>query len=377
MGLDIGSFYEARTTRVLTTKRFSVKVNEKQQLIEKNGKLLVKQTKKGTVNEIKETLEKNISGLRHDNDFCLVFSATNGYYHIVKILIEYGYLNYIKINKNIKLCDILLYSIEWSAKNGHLKTLIYLIDVVKSQNQLDFIKDKLEKMILKNYNSPKDFSSLLKNNENNIKKSKEIIKKNNEFNKFNNRNKPANISIFDELMLNASNDHDNEIGVDYNEMELDLEENSEDENSEDEEIIVEDEIEPVEEELVDEENEIEDNFDDEDLFGEEENEPVEELSKKINKTSYTSTFFKKQKANLVYLDGVKTDKNQRIEVILWLIKQDYLPNTNYYFISRYITNNKMKDIIDILKSKGKYLLEIDDVNFELLNIENPDTIMKE
>jgi hypothetical protein len=232
-------------------------------------------------------------------------------------------------------------------------------------------------MILKNYNSPKDFSSLLKNNENNIKKSKEIIKKNNEFNKFNNRNKPANISIFDELMLNASNDHDNEIGVDYNEMELDLEENSEDENSEDEEIIVEDEIEPVEDELVDEENEIEDNFDDEDLFGEEENEPVEELSKKINKTSYTSTFFKKQKANLVYLDGVKTDKNQRIEVILWLIKQDYLPNTNYYFISRYITNNKMKDIIDILKSKGKYLLEIDDVNFELLNIENPDTIMKE
>jgi hypothetical protein len=361
MPLDIQSYYEVHVSRVLISKKFSKKFNEKQEILDKKGKLIVKIVKKGNVNDLKEILEESTTGLRYDNDYSLIFSCMNGYYHLVKVLVQHGYL---KLNLKLKLSEVFAYSIEWSAKMGHLKILQFLLDTLKSCNELCNVKSLLEKMLLKNYNYDRTYINMLDDNLINITKSKEIVKKNNEFNKFNKRNRNANISIFDEMLIDASNETD--LGVDYNENELDQEE-IEDEIINDD-IDIDDELEPDQEEIDPEEKE--DN-DEHDLFGSDNESDIESETESKNKKQtkkYNSLCFKKFKKNNVYFDGEKSNKSNRMEVILWLLSQEYIINTNYYFISRYIVKYKMENIINILKKHNKFMLHPENLNFNELNL---------
>lgn len=368
MTLDIQSYYEVTPSRVLITRKFSKKFNEKQEILDKKGKLLIKTVKKGNVNELKELLDESTLGLRYDNDFCLVFSCMNGYYHLVKILIQYGYLKL----SNIKLYQVFSYSIEWSAKIGHLKILQFLLDTLKQYNELTLIKPLIEKISLRNYNYDTNYSSLLDDNQVNIKKSKEIIKKNNEFNKFNNRNRNANISMFNEMLINASNEYDDEIGVDYNENELDLADVHEeecDENGDDDEQDFDGEEKDYhhEEELAEEI--------DENLFGEDSDDDTELDVKKNKKKVYNSLCFRNIKKKQFYLDGKKSNKSKRMQVILWLLSQEYIINTNYYFISQYIVKYNLDDIINILKKHKKFMLNVEHLTIQNININDNDVKM--
>lgn len=376
MPLDIQSYYEVTPSRVLITRKFCKKVSEKQELLDKKGKLLVRTVKKGNVNDLKEILQENIMSIRYDNDFCLIFSCMNGYYHLVKVLVQYGYLN---LNLNtVNIYEIFAYSIEWSAKMGHLKILQFLLDTLKEFNQFNSnVKSLLEKISLRNYNYDTNYSSLLDDNQVNIKKSREIIKINNEFNKFHNRNRNANITPFNEMLIDASNDYDNEIGVDYNEIELDRDEKDDDfdekEKDEqdddfdekDDEYIEEDE----EDELFGEESEIDEIHEvNEEIEVNEVNEVNDEVIKKTKKKVYNSSCFKTVKKNNFYLDGKKSDKSKRMEVILWLLSQEYIINTNYYFISKYVVKYNMINIINILKKHNKFIFEVGDIEVEKINI---------
>lgn len=375
MPLDIQSYYEVPVSRVLISKKFSKKFNEKQEILDKKGKLIVKTVKKGNVNDLKEILEESTIGLRYDNDYSLVFSCMNGYYHLVKVLVQHGYLKL-----KLKLSEVFSYSIEWSAKMGHLKILQFLLDTLKQTNELSNVKLLLEKILLKNYNYDKSYINILDDNLINIKKSKEIVKKNNEFNKFNKRNRNANISMFDEMLIDVSNENDLGIGLDYNENELDQEELEEIDNNEEE--LEENEIEDhheldneeIEENELDDHHEIEENeIDDNDLFGSDhDNESDHEIeTKNENKKQikkYNSLCFKKFKKNNVYLDGEKSNKSNRIEVILWLLSQEYIINTNYHFISRYVVKYKMENIINILKKHNKFMLHPENLDFKELKL---------
>lgn len=367
MPLDIQSYYEPTQSRVLLSKTLSKKFNEKQEIINKKGRNIVKIVKKGNVGNLKEILEESIIGLRYDNDFCLIFSCMNGYYHLVKVLIEYGYLKL-----NLKLHEVFAYSIEWAAKMGHLKILQFLLYTLKQNtNSMIYTKSLLEKILLKNYNYDTDYSNILDDNLSNIKKSKEILKKNNEFNKFNKRNRNANISMFDEMLIDASNENDLGIGSEYNEHELDgeieknEEEFNEEHNDEDKDNIYEDE--------PDNENKehdyIEENENDDNLFGSENEEPENKKPEKKNKIkTYNSLQFRRLKKNKIYLTGEKSNKSKRMEVILWLLSEEYMINTNYYFISRYILEYKMENIINILKKHNKFMLQIEQLDFNNLTL---------
>lgn len=377
MPLDIQSYYDVTPSRVLITRKFCKKVSEKQELLDKKGKLLVRTVKKGNVNELKEILQENIISIRYDNDFCLIFSCMNGYYHLVKVLVQYGYLNLNSVN----IYEIFAYSIEWTAKMGHLKILQFLLDTLKEFNKFNSnVKSLLEKISLRNYNYDTNYSSLLDDNQVNIKKSKEIIKTNNEFNKFNNRNRNANITPFNEMLIDASNDYDNEIGVDYNEIELDRDEKDEqDEQDEDfdeqDEDFDEKDFDEKDDEYIEEDQK-------DDLFGEESeideievndevnevNKVNDEVIKKTKKKVYNSLCFKTVKKNNFYLDGKKSDKSKRMEVILWLLSQEYIINTNYYFISKYVVKYNIINIINILKKHNKFIFEVGDLELEKINI---------
>jgi hypothetical protein len=367
MPLDIQSYYEVTRSRVLITRKFCKKVSEKQELLDKKGKLLVRIVKKGNVNDLKEILQENIMSIRYDNDFCLIFSCMNGYYHLVKVLVQYGYLNLNSVN----IYEIFAYSIEWSAKMGHLKILQFLLDTLKDFNQFNSnVKSLLEKISLRNYNYDTNYSSLLDDNQVNIKKSRETIKINNEFNKFNNRNRNANITLFNEMLIDASNDYDNEIGVDYNEIELDRDEQDEDfdEKDEQDEDFHEKDDEYIEEDdLFGEESEI-DEIEVNDEVNDEVNKVNDEVIKKTKKKVYNSSCFKTVKKNNFYLDGKKSDKSKRMEVILWLLSQEYIINTNYYFISKYVVKYNIINIINILKKHNKFIFEVGDLEVEKINI---------
>lgn len=344
--MDIDSYIQIAQPRTLFSSKYSKKITERKDAIDKKGKILSKLVKKGDVNAVKDLLLVGKSGLRYDNDFCLLFSSRNGFYHMVKTLVSDGYLVY--YNNGSSLFDAFSSPLEWSIKNGHLKIVKYFLQVIHEIGQFPPARYLIENILLKNYNVDTDFSSLLKDNESNIKKSKMIVKKNEEFNIFNKKNKQANISIYDELLIDASNDFDNEIGVDYNKEELDFNEINEigDEIDEENDNVEYEEIDDAE--INDEENE--------DLFGEDDFSDVSEEEIKIHakkKTKYKSPMFKNKKSGK-YMDGVKAKKNQRMEVILWLIAEGFDIKTNYTFVSNYAVRYQLTDVINILKMKRKF-----------------------
>jgi hypothetical protein len=336
----------------------------KQEKIDKRNANFIRIIKTGNIKLIKDLLENDLYSFRSNNEFCLYFCASHGFYHLVKILVKYGYLRQEKLYKeNNRIYppynELFKQSLEWAAKNGHVKILKFLYKYTGSE-----ANEFLSKIILRNFNIMTDYSKLLEQNEKLIEKSNDIIKKTDKFNKDFNRNKMINISVFDEMLVNANNENENRIGLDYNEdyASSGNESNCENENetgnesdkscNSDKEMIIE----------SDSENEFELQEDYPKLIKKNEN--------KIK--NYKSNFFRlyKNKSMLVYKDGIKSKKKSpTLLVILWLISKEIIVNTDYQFISNYASNHKLIKIINILKKHNKFMIDISS-QFDLMDIDD-------
>jgi hypothetical protein len=355
MPLDIQSYFPALESKTITTRKFSKKFMDRIEECEKRGKVFEKIVKKGNLSALKDQLDKDITGIKTNNHYCLLFSCSNGYYQIVKMLIEYVYL------KEDTLYKTFSYPIKRTIMNSHTNIMIYLLDILKVKNELEMIKPIIETMVFLNFNIDVDYSLYLKDNELNIQNSRKIVKTNIEYNKTFNRNRNANISMFDELLIDASNDFDNEIGIDHVEEEETEEINEINEGEGDDEGDEEGD-EGKEDFEVEEDNEDDDLFGDESDIEEEIEEKIVEKVKKLSLISgpYKSNIFKKNyNNNSISYNVIKNKKNKRIEIILWLLSNDYNIITNYQFISQYCVNYNLTQVITILKNKNKFLFNED------------------
>src|SRR6476620_800808 len=189
----------------------------KQEKIDKRNANFIRIIKTGNIKLIKDLLENDLYSFRSNDEFCLYFCASHGFYHLVKVLVKYGYLRQEKLYKDNNRTyppyhELFKRSLEWSAKNGHIKILKFLYKYTGVEANYF-----LSKIILRNFNILTDYSKLLEKNEKLIEKSNDIIKKTAKFNKDYNRNKMINISVFDEMLVNANDENENRIGLDYNE----------------------------------------------------------------------------------------------------------------------------------------------------------------
>lgn len=350
-------------TKVLVIKpSLSKNYIAKQEKIEKRNANFIKIVKTGNIKLVRDLLENDLLSFRSNNEFCLYFCSSHGFYHLVKVLVKYGYIRQEKLYKdNNKLYppfhELFKTPLEWAAKNGHLKILKFLYTYTgKDSNEF------LSKIILRNFNIFTDYSNLLLNNEKLIEKTYDTIKKTTKFNKDYNRNKMIAISAFDEMLVNANDENENRIGLDYNQ---DYASSGDESNNNDEEIDNgNDSSESENEMVIDSDSESE------------QEEFEQQIKKNENKTKiYKSNFFRlyKNKSVILYKDGLKSKKKSpTLLVVLWLISKEIIINTDYNFISRYCLNHKLTSIINILKKNNKFMIDISSLNghLELLEISN-------
>lgn len=362
-------------SRALVIKSFSKSYQEKFDKIDKVNKNFIKIVKKGNIDEVINAINNGGNTFRCEDNYCLIFCATNGYFNLVKVLVEYGYL---KIKLKQKLSDVFKIALQKASVNGHLDIVKYLFKIGGSE-----CKEHIKYMSLKNYNYVKNFD-ISKTDDNylkRIKKAQDSVNKISDYNKSHKRHKNS-IMNENELLLDYHYDND---GLEYDEN-YKFEDEAENEDNDDIDEIKENEsVNESDNEEIDiiseDESEVQSEDDEKDLFGDSDSESdneikLSELQKKkkilIKKNSSTlvskvkakkPTFISKAKLKLKAKTSYMTNydkKSKTLEVILWYLSQDIMVNTDYNFISNYCYKHKLTDILWFLKKNNKLLLNLDE-----------------
>lgn len=364
-------------SRALLIKSFSKTYQEKLDKIDKVNKNFIKIVKKGNIDEVINAIKNTGNTFRCEDNYCLIFCAGNGYFHLVKALVEYGYL---KIQLKQKLSDIFKIALQKASVNGHIDIVKYLFKIGGSN-----CKEHIRYISLRNYNYVKNFDTNKTDNKTDynylkrIKNAQDSIYKISVYNKSHKRHKNS-IMNENELLLDYHNDND---GLEYDE-------NYKFEDEENEETNDIDEIDDIEENKSDNESDNDEKEididesdneceieDENDLFGESDNESeigLNEIQKKkkiLIKKNVTEvklkakkpTFISKQKLKRKSKSSYMTDsdkKSKTLEVVLWYLSQDIMVNTDYNFISNYCYKHKLTDILEFLKKNNKLRLNLDD-----------------
>ena len=363
--------------RFLFSRKLSKDHQEKIDSVDKKNKNFVKVIKKGNIDNVKDILQGGFNGFRYDNDFCLDFCVSNGYFHLVKVLVEYGYMRVknerTKLNLVYDLAEIFKRSIQSAVKHGELKILKFLI---QKSDDIERCKEYLSYVLLNNFNPKINYNNLEISiqERKNVNNAKEVMNKNVAYNKAYDRNRPLNISMYHELLIGTEETAD--IGIDYNSSFKHLNVDDEPDSEPESELEAEDDIEDDPEDEDDIEAEEEPLFEtDEPLFETEELEPEPELKTKRSPKSKDSTIEKMYTKHKVSRDrsfncGTKEKNTDHIDTILWLINQSVDVKTDYQFISNYVIRHNIKKTISILKSKKKFRPSISIVDFGNLKIED-------
>lgn len=393
--------------RTIFVRKVAKECLEKRMAATKINNNFIKLVKQGDINVIKRILEAGKINFRCENDFCLYFCVANGYYHLVKILVENGYLKkkgmYSPENKleSLELHSIFTVAIGWGIKNAHLQIVKYLLKVIKSDSQIGYqnIKKYIETITFKNFNYKRDYSALLSDPKTRVRidSSKQIMTVNEKYNNDFNRNRRLNLSMYDQLLVYT--DEQKGDGIDY-----DPDFKHDDSDSEPD--LDQDQAEIEERGDSDSENELSlGDDDDEEENGDEggsesgdgsesedgsEVEPVKNVTKKISKikisTSKNSTVAKKCKkfkspffiknyynTMIKYKMGVKSEKQEYLDIVLYLISQEIMIKTNYIFISNYCVSHHLIHLINILKNNDKFKSDVPDIEKTLASMKIDDT----
>lgn len=353
--------------RTILVKTFSKQYKEKLEKLEKLERNFIKLVKKGNVSHVLNFLsdESNLKLLRCQEDYCLNFCAGNGYEHLVKALVEYGYL---KIKFNVELHVLIQEPIKKASINGHLGVVKYLYGVGGPQ-----LYPFLKTLYLTNFGCEKTIKVDDKSDVNYLSRIKKLQEDTEKMNIYNACHKKAKntMTMENELLLTEYNLQ--ETGEEYDE-------NYKFSDDDEPEAEVPEEVEEVEE--VEDENGSGDEMDidendepksetgsvDDDLFGSDSEADTEEvaetpkiakkvLAKKIVSTSFVKkwrvkTDLKKKDSNFVSYK--KEQKSKTMDVILWYLSKGIMIRTNYNFVSRYSVNHNLVDTIEILKKNNKF-----------------------
>lgn len=360
MPLNIQDLIYKGPPRTIYVKSYNSKeAKQKLEFYENEKKNFFKIIKKADIKKIKIELEKSFAYFRADKDYCLEFCSANGFYHLVKVLLQDGYEKHKLLHEEKgyeypKYSDIFEKSLCRAFRNGHLNVMKLLLEYSKEDG-----KKQLEKLTSKSFNLDVDYRQLITSNMDSIQNN---INKINAINSYNNNHKTgknykykeANVSTFDQMLINTF--EETQIGEDYN-SDYKSDDNQDDEIQEDD--IQEDDIQEDYQEI--------DDYNSEDKSDEEE--PVKQ-KKVVTKKSKTYNRLYDKKTH--YKNGSKSESSRSLKTIIWCLENEIFINTNYSFISNYLVTHKMYHIIKILKNNNRFVSDLS-FDFSLLNLKEEKT----